>query len=69
VPELRLDPVLVHEAHVHDPLSERELDEHLLAVVGPAPRELVAPAGAGEWFPAVLGDHRIGILACASVAA
>jgi hypothetical protein len=48
--------VLVHEADVGDALPARELEEHLPAVEGPAPRERVAPAGAGEGFPAVLGD-------------
>ena len=57
--DLGLQAVLVDEADVHDPLPARELDEHLLAVVGPPARKAVAPAGAGEGFPAVLGDERM----------
>jgi len=33
-------------ADVHDPLPARGFDQHLLAVVGPAARKAVAPAGA-----------------------
>ncbi len=57
---LRLQAMLVHEADVDDALPARELKEHLLAIVRPAARKALAPAGAGERFPAVLGDggHR-----------
>jgi hypothetical protein len=48
-----------------DPLPARELDEHLLTVVRPATRELVAPASAGERFPAVLGDGEIVVASAA----
>ena len=51
--------MLVDEPDVNDASPACKLDQHLLAVVGPAAWKTVAPAGAGQGFPAVLGDEWI----------
>src|SRR5262245_48282081 len=59
LPDLRLETVLVNEPDVNDASPACKLDQHLFAVIGPAAWKTMAPAGAGQGFPAVLGDEWI----------